>query len=351
MNCDCVNWTPNDGTSMGYGHTIAIDPDWRTCANVAHHAVQLRDDATIRMLMARGDTMCERDYRGYTPMLYLLPCCQQFMRGRTLIGEPEREILALLIQTQAKFDSCQYCQRSLLHRYARARLSQHAFSHILIETLVSSGIDIDAQDRWGQTALLYVVRRGYTPLLSALIAAGASVARNDNTRIPLWPLTQFLRVTPKHVMQNVNIGLRLMPVDLLSATRVTEPTILNGQDVVSCQPYPESLICIYLAGCALPTKAERNEFRIAPCRSSFTNLKSLFSGVEPYAWRGLVDQMSMNIIAKESVDVCTALQNLRLPALITYDILCSLFENWPRIAMHCFWEIITHVKHWRSKND
>lgn len=64
--------------------------------------------------------------------------------------------------------------------------------------------------------------------------------------------------------------------------------------------------------------------------------------------RAAIEDWSFHILERIAANACIALQNLRLPALITTMILQSMLEEWPRIADYHFDLLVTTVKHFHD---
>lgn len=62
-----------------------------------------------------------------------------------------------------------------------------------------------------------------------------------------------------------------------------------------------------------------------------------------------IDFTHISMIKSRSTEVCKALQDLELPALITLKILDTLIPN--TIKMYAKWELITQVKHFHKNKD
>lgn len=58
-----------------------------------------------------------------------------------------------------------------------------------------------------------------------------------------------------------------------------------------------------------------------------------------------VQWQSITIIMQEGLQICIGLQSLNLPALVLCEILQAHFCNWPRIPFHCYWNVVTTIKH------
>ena len=55
-----------------------------------------------------------------------------------------------------------------------------------------------------------------------------------------------------------------------------------------------------------------------------------------------------SIVRRFGTDVCIAMQGLRLPALVTCEILQAVCSAWPRIPFHCYWNLAVAVKHFHA---
>jgi ankyrin repeat protein len=59
-------------------------------------------------------------------------------------------------------------------------------------------------------------------------------------------------------------------------------------------------------------------------------------------------QMRFELIQMRALEIVVALQNLRLPALLTTMIVDEAVELAPLIPMHLKWKLVTLVKHWKQ---
>lgn len=318
---------------------IACNENWRECANVAHHAVQFRDLDTLRGLAARNHSLTSRDSQSKTPMSYLLPCCfgaRHYSAG--VFDNHFRDVFSFLIETEARHDRCGACARTVLQRYLVLKPVDEAHTRAVIRLLRAS---VDLLDGREHTAFDTAVSTDNLFAITELASIGALFTKHGDRTALSYALRTYVPATSL-VMKCINVGIRPAPGNLQNALRTDHVLGTSRSDV---------LVCLYLAGCDLPSEAVLAGSRDALCQTSLALLRVLFAGDVPDDWRRMFTLTSRRIIIDDSINACVAMHGLDLPALITYDILASMFDQWPRIRMHSFWEIVTYVKHWRDRGD
>lgn len=105
-----------------------------------------------------------------------------------------------------------------------------------------------------------------------------------------------------------------------------------------------TLFTLFLAGAKLCTfdKQEQKQAHLGFCEDGTV------SNAET---QRLLCKQAMAILMRFGLALCIGLQSLRLPALVTCEILQVHFGMWPRIPFHCYWRLATAVKHFKPGRD
>jgi hypothetical protein len=133
-----------------------------------HAAVENANIEIIQFLLDSGAKTNIRDFQKRTPLMML-------------DGDATPEILDLLIRYGAKVRLVDKEKNTALHR-----LVQNTSDDTLIRLLINQGIDVNAVNKAGQTALMLAAENGNDESVKALLEAGADVNRKDREGKTAW---------------------------------------------------------------------------------------------------------------------------------------------------------------------
>jgi len=98
-----------------------------------------------------------------------------------LDGDATPELLELLLRYGAKPKLLDKEKNTALHH-----LIENGGDQALIRTLVTFGVDVNAVNKSGQTALMFAAENGYEDSVKALLESGAEVNRLDREGKSAW---------------------------------------------------------------------------------------------------------------------------------------------------------------------
>ena len=133
-----------------------------------HAAVENGNLEMVQFLLDHGAKINIRDNDKRTPLMML-------------DGDATPELLELLLRYGAKPKLLDKEKNTALHH-----LIENGGDQALIRTLVTFGVDVNAVNKSGQTALMFAAENGYEDSVKALLESGAEVNRLDREGKSAW---------------------------------------------------------------------------------------------------------------------------------------------------------------------
>ena len=175
---------------------LALAPAWSSAGTPLLDAVVAGDGAAVRVILAEGANVNERDADGTSALhhaarLGALEIAELLLASRAEVDAATRygvtplalaaangslKLVTLLLAAGADPNATSREGQTIL---MSAALNGTAAT---IETLPGFGADVNAAERFrGQTALMWAAAEGNSPAVAALVAAGADVSAESNT--------------------------------------------------------------------------------------------------------------------------------------------------------------------------
>lgn len=194
-----------------------------------------------------------------------------------------------------------------------AAIKRHYRSARMVRLLLEAGADANMQDDEGRNPVHHAMRNSNYNALLALVEHGADVNHVDKRG--------------QHPLQEWRVAFYLPrgTLELLCAAGV----VVNVLDTRN-----------------LTGMGEKNRILLHAALNSFTD-----NGSDDPAVREFEDRCYA--IARQNmkgmVDVCKALQNLRLPTLVLCDIVLELYSCWVRVRFSDVWDRVATVRHFHER--
>ena len=202
----------------------------------------------------------------------------------------------------------------------------------VIDILVRFGANMNAESEAGKTVLQEALCKGYSDDVFALIVNGVDVHYSNKSRTIVRPNGTTTTVDTS--------GFVIGSSDMLVTPHARKVALLymSGADTDRIVPhYADPIIVQILA-------ALRNRCAARPVVFDSKGAVSLAIGV--------FDKQCAEIIRRHTariIEVCTALQTLRLPALQLCEIVQAVLWFWPRLKFHDIWNRVVAVRHFHDK--
>ncbi|MEM7403053.1 MAG: ankyrin repeat domain-containing protein [Myxococcota bacterium] len=145
---------------IGYGLQVSSPPTIEVCQ--LHNATRQGQVHTVQKLLREGADVQQHDLLGRST-LHIAAC-----EGTPTV------LSCLLEQKQTKVAALDNYQRTPLHWVAKNPRAQE-----MIDKLLQQGIDVNAQDRFGMTALHLAAKHGNLQCVKKLIKEGAGIRTYD----------------------------------------------------------------------------------------------------------------------------------------------------------------------------
>jgi hypothetical protein len=200
-----------------------------------------------------------------------------------------------------------------LHEAAKLNREQ------VIPLLLAGGADIEKCDGEGRTPLYEAVQADCSHCTATLIAAGASLERVDvDGHTPFTHACYYGRINSAAVLVAAGASLDANCLALLPAEHVYRTE--------------------------WPRLSLRLRLRLA--RTVLAEVRAKLPQ-EIARWRRAIEREPFVAMQRRALDICIALQDLCLPALVTLYIIDAACVSAQRAAFHRKWDLVTRVKHFR----
>ena len=201
----------------------------------------------------------------------------------------------------------------------------------VIDVLVRFGANMNAENDEGKTVLQQALYRGYSEDVFALIVNGVDVHYSNKLRAIL--------------RENIIVG-----VD----NRVF---VVDSSDTLTT-PVARKVAFLYMSGAdterIVPRHANPTMAKILTALRNLCVARPVdfdLNGAVSYALE-VFDKQCAQIIRLHTariIEVCTALQDLRLPALQLCEIIRAVLWFWPRLKFHDIWNRVVAVRHFHER--
>lgn len=232
------------------------------------------------------------------------------------------------------------------------------YNDVVLEFLLARGADVNCRSYGGMTPLLtffiYALSFGCSQTLNILVRAGANVnAANDGGYSVLS--AALLRGTERDLFTLIVHGVDVEQLDALRSWTVPtwEPHFargicklaylyMAGADVREIGLSTNSISGREMVAALIELSAGGSALRTIPCARD----ASLDVAVEQFVFEcnRVIRRHDTRII-----EVCTALQDLRLPALQLCEIIRAVLWFWPRLKFHDIWNRVVVVRHFHER--
>jgi ankyrin repeat protein len=222
----------------------------------------------------------------------------------------------------------------------------------IVRRLIAAGVDLEARNSMGETALIMAAQTCSLNVLRVLIEAGADVdAEQSSTGAPAL---QFAQVSCARVLVAAGADVNAVARDGSTALQshfVNPDMVLfllacgatPNQEFVT-EPYTYSAFVRAIAEDAagvpppvFPIDPISREFDVAIARRDLRDE------------RALIRTQPLKEMRLRALEICVALEDLQLPALITQTILEHSCWPWAaQVAFHRKWNIVVAVKHFKK---
>jgi hypothetical protein len=136
-----------------------------------HAAVENGNIEIIQFLLDSGAKVNIRDFQKRTPLMMM-------------DDDATEEIFDLLIRYGAKVQLVDGEKNNVLHHFV-----ENADDEDIVRLLINHGVDVNAVNKSGETALMIASKNGNPDDVKALLESGADVARQDQENNTAWDLS------------------------------------------------------------------------------------------------------------------------------------------------------------------
>jgi ankyrin repeat protein len=310
---------------------IALDVDVNARdefgATPCHYAAQFGAAAGLRALVAAGAIVDAVDLSNRNV------CHYAAMNER-------HDVLQLVLSLSVAFEERDNVGRTALHEAVRCRRERN------VQLLLDAGADVNAADVRGMSLLHHAARDRdelSRSIVWRLLQRGASChARDAHGRTPMFfaSTTAMTELFARGAKVDAHDRLRLRPYDLLIDNHhgdLLVVLIAAGADIAACDKYgwmveydPDGTVFYRGDGSDDDGDAEREQRMLAEAGAAMLVIALC-------QWR---------LLRLRGHQVCVGLQSLKLPALVTCEILAHAFAPIASmVPLHRVWALVTKVKH------
>lgn len=226
----------------------------------------------------------------------------------------------------------------------------------LTALLLDAGAEVDARANDGRTALMRATHIDTARLLverGAQVHAVSHLQHNVFTMLNLDEpnlrarIRLFVRAGGTLDMMRMRGPSRLRHAAVYGNATATLWLLACGVDPDSAGQHGHTLLhscrSLEIVSLLIAAGADQRDLAQSPVFSAEN-----VTAIDTREANRQLGQMRFELIRMRALDIAVALQNLRLPALLTTMIVDEALELAPLTPMHLKWKLVTLVKHWKQ---